>query len=110
MSGGPNDRLSNLLRYIEENDTNYEERYGYVLAALHVANLLSYPAGFRIDPDAPEWPVAYIELPQVGQVSWHCPQHATQWDGHTTREKYARCHIYSDRVADVILGLHRKAG
>lgn len=103
MSGGWHDRLANLLRYIEEDDTNYEDRYGYVLAALHVANLCGYPAGFRIDPEQPEWPVAYIELPLAGQVSWHMPQHPTPYDGHTTSEKYVRCQVYRDRLAYAIL-------
>src|SRR5262245_59258710 len=79
-----------LLHAIEEADTNYAVRYTLVLDAVAMANHLGYATGFRLDPQAPAWPVAYIELP-TGQVSWHLPQHPTPYDGHTTEEKYRRC-------------------
>lgn len=90
--------LIKLLECIERCDTQddmYDTRYTLVLGALSQANILGYPAGVRIDPDEPEWPVAFIELP-LGQVSWHIPQHPIPWDGHTTATKYARCRFYRD--------------
>jgi len=87
-------QLAAYLGAIEANDTKYEPRYGLVLEAVALAHRLGYPAGFRIDPAEPEWPVAFIELPMEdgthAQVSWHMPQHPIPYDGHTTSEKYAR--------------------
>lgn len=95
-------QLAALLAAIEANDEKYEPRYGLVLDAVALAHRLGYSAGFRIDPAEPEWPVAYIELPMPdgspGQVTWHLPQHATVYDGHTTAEKYARCNRYIESL------------
>lgn len=88
--------LSSLLRRIRDNDTNYEQRARLVLMALGRAVAQGYTAGIRIDPESPEWPVVYIELPG-GQVSWHMPQHKQPWDGHTTAEKYRRIEAFSAR-------------
>lgn len=77
------------LRAIVAKNTEYELRYGMVLRALPLANDLGYPVGVRIDPDEPEWPCVYIELP-TGQVSWHMPQHPHPWDGHPDDEKFDR--------------------
>ena len=81
--------LSQTLQSIKACDTDYEGRYGLILEAVAMADDLGYKAGFRIDPKEPDWPVAFIELPQ-GQVSWHLPQHERPWDGHTAEEKYQR--------------------
>lgn len=86
-------RLAGVLALIELNDTNYERRYELVLAAMHYASQAGYPVGIALDPQQPDWPVVYIELP-TGQVSWHMPAHPTPYDGHTTAEKYARIHAY----------------
>lgn len=85
--------LPELLPLIEANDTNYEERYRLVLEAVARAASVGIPAGFRLDPSEPEWPVAFIQLP-TGMVSWHMPQFATPYDGHSTPEKYQRCRDY----------------
>ncbi len=82
-----------VIAQIETHDTNYLLRYGLILQAVELAHRENYAAGFRIDPSAPDWPVAYIELP-TGQVSWHMPQHPHAWDGHTTDEKYARIRTF----------------
>lgn len=55
------------------------------------------------DPDwDPEWMhILFIDLPIVGQISWHLhiseienfpglPEYQGTWDGHTTEEKYDR--------------------
>lgn len=52
----------------------YDDRNWSVIRAVYLARLAGYQAGFRFDPDEPEWPVAFIELP-TGQVSWHIAQH-----------------------------------
>lgn len=72
-----------------DKEGNYDYRNGLVWKAFHAATNLGYKAGVRIDPDEPEWPVVFIELP-TGQVSWHVPQHDVAYDGHTTEEKYQR--------------------
>lgn len=90
-------RLGRILANIERYDEDYPKRYGLVLAAIDCAQRAGYQAGFRIDPDEPEWPVAYIELP-TGQVSWHMPQHPNPWDGHSTEEKYRRCRAYKESM------------
>lgn len=84
-----------LLRLIRENDQNYEVRYRLILEALAVARKHGYAAGIRIDPAEPEWPVAFIELPVVGQISWHLPQHPVEWDGHDTEEKWRRIEAFA---------------
>ncbi len=81
--------LIELLAQVEEHDTDYETRFGLVWQAVDHARAVGYPAGVRIDPAEPEWPVVYIELP-TGQCSWHMPQHPETWDGHDTDEKYRR--------------------
>lgn len=81
--------LMEILGEIEGFDQDYEPRNVLVLLALAAAATTGLPAGFRIDPAEPDWPVAYIELP-TGQVSWHMSAHATPYDGHTTPEKYER--------------------
>jgi hypothetical protein len=87
--------LVDVLDAIYHADTDYDARYGLVLEAVSTADALGYPAGFRIDPTEPEWPVAYIELP-TGQVSWHLPQHPVPWDQHDTYEKYRRCRAFGE--------------
>ena len=85
--------LKALLQAIEANDTQYHIRYALVLRAAGTAAELGLATGIRIDPEEPEWPVVYIELP-TGQVSWHMPQHPVPFDGHTTEEKYRRIQEY----------------
>jgi hypothetical protein len=89
--------LARTLLLIEGHDLDYELRNALVLHALAAAAFLGYPAGFRIDPAEPDWPVAFIELPLPGpgQVSWHLPKHPKSWDLHTTAEKYARVRAFA---------------
>jgi len=87
-------------------DIVYRERAHLVahLAAAHPSILV-----YRADPDAPDWPVIFIDLP-TGQVSWHIGpddldlfQHVTvgtgTWDGHNTEEKYARLDAHTRALA-----------
>jgi hypothetical protein len=85
--------LKGLLQAIEANDTQYHIRYSLVLRAAGTAAELGLATGIRIDPEEPEWPVIYIELP-TGQVSWHMPPHPVLYDGHSTEEKYRRIQEY----------------
>lgn len=84
-----------LLRLIVEYDTDYPKRYKFITEAMHLALLRGFKAGYRIDPNNLEWPVAFIELP-TGQASWHMPQHVIEWDGHTTEEKHKRIQQFID--------------
>lgn len=84
-------------------DAVYLERNKVVALAARMAAYLECPATVtRTAEDvAPEWRNAiYIALP-TGQVSWHfhdrdaavfagVPYGATNWDGHTTEQKYER--------------------
>jgi len=80
-----------------EESRDYEQRYWLVIHSMSHAIAAGFEAGIRIDPEEPEWPVVYIELP-TGQVSWHMPQHKEAWDGHETGEKYLRIHRYCDEI------------
>ena len=84
----------------------YRERHHLIahLAAAYPSVLV-----YRADPDAPDWPVIFIDLP-TGQVSWHINpedldlfEHVTvgtgTWDGHTTDEKYARLDAHTRALA-----------
>jgi hypothetical protein len=86
--------LAMLLAAIEVNDVKYEVRNRLVLQALGEASKLGLPCGIGSDERDPDWPVMFIELPGVGQVSWHIPAHTRKWDGHTTAEKYRRVRDY----------------
>ncbi|CAH6421248.1 Hypothetical protein UVM_LOCUS423 [uncultured virus] len=90
-------RLIRLLEAIEQNDTNYEVRSTLVFEALAAAFELKLEAGIRIDPSCdPSWVVVQIELPvpNGGQISWHVPTVETDYDGHSTAEKYDRIRRY----------------
>src|SRR5947209_10309978 len=89
--------LAEILLDVERHDRNYQLRNDLVLRALSIARFADLAAGMRFDPAEPEWPVAMIELP-TGQVSWHLPQHARAWDGHTTEQKYERISRFADLV------------
>lgn len=90
------------------------------------AHLLAYLASLNAsglvhgaDPDAPEWPVLFVETAR-GQMSWHIAPadvelfgHVSQyddktrswlttWDGHTTEEKYARLAAHTADVAEAV--------
>lgn len=91
-------QLRERLAEIAEADTDYERRYVLVLDAMHIAATLGYPTGYRIDPAEPEWPVAYIHLPNAGQVSWHMPQFPDPWDGHDVPEKLRRCRTWHPAI------------
>lgn len=84
--------LAGVLDAIEQHDTVYPQRYKLVLRALSLAADAGLIAGIKLDPnEGPDWPVAYIDLPERGQVSWHLPAYPHDFDGHTTAEKYDRC-------------------
>ena len=80
----------------------YTERNEAVALLVALARRLGYPT-YSYTMDDPEWPVVFIELPRIGQVSWHIPMHemalffppmqrktSNPWDGHDNREKAAR--------------------
>lgn len=85
--------LRACLLHIEENDADYASRYRLVFEAIALALRAGIHAGIGLDPEEPDWPVAFIELP-TGQVTWHFPSHPIAWDGHDTDEKYRRIREY----------------
>jgi hypothetical protein len=68
----------------------YFKRNASVLMALGFAATAGIPCGIRVIPGEPDWPIVYIDLPEVGQVSWHLPAYTGEYDGHDTAEKYDR--------------------
>lgn len=95
-------KLAEMLWVIEKTDQvgDYQARNHAVLLAIGYATDCGYATGFAFDVDAvdPAYPiVVYINLP-TGQVSWHLPEFALGWDGHTTEEKYARCRAFTGLV------------
>jgi hypothetical protein len=85
--------LRRLLAQIVEADQDYARRYPLVLQAMTAAVQVGYAAGVGLDPNEPDWPVVYIELP-TGQVSWYMPAHPVPYDGHSTAEKHQRIADY----------------
>lgn len=71
------------------NEVHYDNRTMLMYEAMALAKRCGLSAGVRIDPEEPEWPVAFIELP-TGQISYHLEQHKSAWDNHTTDEKNLR--------------------
>lgn len=81
-------------------DLAYQERNQVVALLARI-----YPSGLR-KTDIPGWDAewqgcVFIDLPVVGQVSWHyhdresslfegLPPYTKPWDGHSTPEKYER--------------------
>lgn len=77
-------------------DAAYRERAQLVA---HLAR--TNEAHWAIDPAEPDWPVICIHS-AAGQMCWHVgasdvelfpvdlPSGTSDWDGHTTEEKYAR--------------------
>lgn len=85
-------RFKDMLRIIEMHDRHkaYDLRNAATFHALHYAILLGYPCGVGFDEKEPDWPVVYIDLPNIGQISWHTPGYPGEWDGHTSEMKYER--------------------
>jgi hypothetical protein len=94
-------RLAETLALIEANDADYALREALVWQALDQALKAGYPAGVALDPEAPGWPVVYIDLP-TGQVSWHQPGYARPWDGHDAAEKYRRIRVFVATETEVV--------
>lgn len=83
------------IKYFEDQG-DYDNRNKLIWSLFSAFRTLGHKVGIRIDPQEPEWPVVFIELP-TGQVSWHVPQHDMPWDGHTTEEKYQRIKEYCEQ-------------
>lgn len=70
--------------------------------AAKLAERLGYRVGLGVDPDEPDWPVLFIDLP-TGQLSWHIAtgelipvwdDYNGAWDGHDHEEKADRIYRY----------------
>jgi hypothetical protein len=104
------DEVSRLRGEVErmerDKDGAYDERNRCVAAMAYMAVGLGWRAGLgRHDPNDAAWDrewlnIVYIDTPN-GQASWHIhdrdvplfgglPRYDSQWDGHSTSEKYAR--------------------
>jgi hypothetical protein len=86
----------------------YEERNRIVALVVFLARRQGYKTGCKKDPEDPEYPIVFIDLP-CGQVSWrvhgsdlrYFPSlgpYPKEWDKHTSREKY-------DRILRMVRGL-----
>lgn len=98
----PAQHFCDLLVAIEENDTNYDERETLVAEAFYNAKVLGYKAGVRFDPAEPAWPTFVIDLPGVGEVSWHCPAFKGAYTGYTTEEKYKRARAFCSAISPTV--------
>lgn len=76
----------------------YFDRNQAVQVLARLAKELGLEIGIGIDPDEPEWPVLFVDLP-TGQVSWHLsknevvgewPSYDGEWDGSDLEEKRQR--------------------
>lgn len=87
----------------EQLDAVYAERNLCVALIARMAQMQGYPVLLRMN-DEPGWHIVFITLP-TGQVSWHFQDSelplfqgypvawynvGSEWDGHTTEEKYER--------------------
>lgn len=84
-------KLAKLLKKINLNYQDFDTRYSLVLKALLIAKKLGYDAGFRHDKSEPDWPVVTIDLPEIGQVSWHMPPCNLEYDNSTPDDCKRRC-------------------
>lgn len=91
--------LAHWLEWIETNDADYYLRERALLRVHQRALWLGFPVGYRIDPQEPDWPVFFVELP-TGQVSWHMQAFPREWDGHDSVEKYRRCQAFAASVKE----------
>jgi hypothetical protein len=87
-------------------DEIYEDRNLLAQLAAALAQMLGLASGVGTDPNEPDWPVIYLDLP-TGQVSWHIPQHELvahlepylrDWDGHSSADKRDRIRQFLDKV------------
>lgn len=96
----PGGVLALLLGTIHEYDVATRpalaERNRLILYAISAAVTEGVPVGILIDPAEPEWPCVMFELPGIGQVGWHVPQHRHPYDGHDTRTKYERIRAFQE--------------
>lgn len=83
--------LAKLLLLIVkmDNEQNYAVRNSLVYEALTMTSRLNMACGIGIDPNEPEWPTIFINLPN-GQISYHVPSYVGTWDKHSTPEKNLR--------------------
>jgi hypothetical protein len=90
-------------------DEAYFDRNQAFLAFGRSAVSLGWVVGVGEDPDAPDWPVLYIEIPGRGQVSWHLPSsqldraawppYEGSWDNHDLAEKRAPENLHRSNSA-----------
>lgn len=83
--------IYSLLTLIQDAESrkDYDERTKLVYSLLYRASTVGWNCGIKIDPEEPDWPVIYIDLP-TGQVSWHVKAYDGEWDGHDNEEKAKR--------------------
>jgi hypothetical protein len=110
----PNANLLTLIdkldRMSRENEEKLQEVYRDRNTAVQLAGVLALALGFKAgvtqDHMEPDWPLIVIELPLVGQISWHMnksdlatqwPAYSGSWDGHTTKLKIERALAYVTR-------------
>lgn len=80
----------------EDRQACYVRRNRAVMKGLHFASKAGIACGVRFDPAEPEWPVVYFALPD-GQVSFHVPQFAEAFDGHSKADVLDRVVKFAER-------------
>ena len=83
--------LAELLFAIVSTEITYNKRMQLIFLAMSKAMDLGYKVGIRYDDDAgTEWPVCCIDLPEVGEVSWHVEGYDKEYTGYDNEEKEER--------------------
>lgn len=91
-----------MSEFQSDTDEAYIDRNQAFLALAKMAQRVGYECGIGHDPNEPDWPFVFIELP-TGQVSSHFPKEMLKdldwisrydnnhmWDGHDVDEKRRR--------------------
>lgn len=110
----PNANLLTLIAKLDavnrENEEKLQEVYRDRNTAVQLAGVLALALGFKAgvtqDHLEPDWPLIVIDLPLVGQISWHMnksdlatqwPGYSGSWDGHTNKLKIERALAFVTR-------------
>lgn len=69
--------IAKMAALLDQMEECHEDRNLLAMLAGRLSLGVGYPSGLGVDPDEPEWPVLFIELPN-GQISYHLPADAVE--------------------------------
>lgn len=83
-----------------ERGGDYTTRLVAILTTATLAAACGFDVGFSADEKKPAFPcVIHIDLPPMGNITFHLPQPADPWDGHTTKMKWQRVVAFANLFA-----------